>query len=157
MITAYNVNRRRMFMSINDMSKDELELLSYKDITNILLEENGSMSTKDLFKTITTLLELPGSVFEKKIGDYYTTLTTDKRFILLEDGSWDLRDRHTSDKVVIAMDDDDEAEDVEIQDEEVEEEENSFDEATNEDDFDDSDDDLKDLVIMDEDELELEQ
>ena len=157
MITAYNVNRRRMFMSINDMGKDELELLSYKDITNILLEEKGSMSTKDLFKTITTLLELPSGVFEKKIGDYYTTLTTDKRFILLEDGSWDLRDRHTSDKVVIAMDDDDEAEDVEIQDEEVEEEENSFDEATNEDDFDDSDDDLKDLVIMDEDELELEQ
>lgn len=146
-------------MSINDMSKDELELLSYKDITNILLEEKGAMSTKDLFKTITTLLELPSKVFETKIGDYYTTLTTDKRFILLSDGSWDLRDKHTSDKVVIAVDDEeeiDEVDDTENQEDELEEE-NNYDVDNNDDDFDDSDDDLKDLVIMDEDELELEQ
>lgn len=144
-------------MSINDMSKEDLELLSYKDITNILLEEKGAMSTKDLFKTITTLLELPNNVFETKIGDYYTTLTTDKRFILLEDGSWDLRDKHTSDKVAIVVDDEDEAEDIDVHDEVEEEEENNFDDVSNEDEFDDSDDDLKDLVIMDEDELELEQ
>ena len=37
--------------------------------------------------------------FEEKIGDYYTSLTTDKRFIMLEDGCWDLRSRHTSDKL----------------------------------------------------------
>ncbi len=144
-------------MSINDMSKEELELLSYKDITNILLEEKGAMSTKDLFKTITTLLGLPNSVFETKIGDYYTTLTTDKRFILLEDGSWDLRDRHTSDKVAIVMDDEDEIEDADDKEEVEEDADSTFDEVSNEDDFDDSDDDLKDLVIMDEDELELEQ
>lgn len=143
-------------MSINDMSKDELELLSYKDITNILLEEKGKMSTKDLFKNITDLLELPNSVFETKIGDYYTTLTTDKRFILLEDGSWDLRDKHTSDKVVVAVDDEDETDDVDVQEDPEEDETDDFDEASN-DDFDDADDDLKDLVIMDEDELELEQ
>ena len=95
-------------MSIKDMSKEDLELLCYKHITNKLLEENGATNTKDLFKEITTLLELPNSVFETKIGDYYTTLTTDKRFILLEDGKWDLRDRHTSDKVVMAVDDEDE-------------------------------------------------
>lgn len=146
-------------MSINDMSKDELELLSYKDITNILLEEKGAMSTKDLFKTITELLELPNKVFETKIGDYYTTLTTDKRFIFLEDGSWDLRDKHTSDKMAISVDDEDELEEVEDTEEQDEsiEEENNYDEENNDDDFDDSDDDLKDLVIMDEDELELEQ
>ncbi|MBQ7137195.1 MAG: DNA-directed RNA polymerase subunit delta [Bacilli bacterium] len=146
-------------MSINNMSKDELELLSYKDITNILLEENGAMSTKDLFKTITNLLELPSKVFETKIGDYYTTLTTDKRFILLEDGSWDLRVKHTSDKVVVAVDDDDseDVEELDNQDDSLDEDENNFDEENNDDDFDDSDDDLKDLVIMDEDELELEQ
>ena len=38
-----------------------------------------------------------------------------------------------------------------------EDDEGSFDVATSDDEFDDSDDDLKDLVIMDEDELELEQ
>jgi DNA-directed RNA polymerase subunit delta len=143
------------------MSKEELELLSYKDITNILIDEKGAMTTKDLFQEITTLLELPSKVFETKIGDYYTTLTTDKRFILLEDGCWDLRDKHTSDKVVIAMDDDDEIDEIDATEEEIdeitEEDENNYDEANNDDDFDDSDDDLKDLVIMDEDELELEQ
>lgn len=148
-------------MSIKDMSKDDLELLSHKDITNILLEEKGAMNTKDLFKTITEVLELPSSVFETKIGDYYTTLTTDKRFVLLEDGKWDLRDRHTSDKLVVDDEDEDETEELELQEESDEmndlDEESSFDDTTNEDEFDDSDDDLKDLVIMDEDELELEQ
>ena len=148
-------------MSINDMTKDDLELLSHKDITNILLLEKGSMNTKDLFKTITELLGLPNSVFETKIGDYYTTLTTDKRFIMLSDGKWDLRDRHTSDKIVVDVDDEDESDELEIQDEndEMEEsdDEDSYDDTTSDDDFDDSDDDLKDLVIMDEDELELEQ
>ncbi len=144
-------------MSIKDMSKEDLELLSYKDITNKLLEENGATNTKDLFKEITTLLELPNSVFETKIGDYYTTLTTDKRFILLEDGKWDLRDKHTSDKVVMAVDDEDETDEIDVHNDEEEEPEDNFDDVTNEDDFDDSDDDLKDLVIMDEDELELEQ
>ena len=148
-------------MSINDMSKDDLELLSHKDITNILLEEKGAMNTKDLFKMITDLLGLPTSVFETKIGDYYTTLTTDKRFILLSDGKWDLRDRHTSDKIAIAVDDEDDSDEIDMQDEEELndeiDEDSNFDDNTNEDEFDDSDDDLKDLVIMDEDELELEQ
>lgn len=146
-------------MSINEMSKDDLELLSHKDITNMLLEENGATNTKDLFKKITTLLGLSNTVFETKIGDYYTTLTTDKRFIMLEDGRWDLRDRHTSDKMVLDVDDDEETEEVESNDSEDDEsmEESSYDDVTTEDDFDDDDDDLKDLVIMDEDELELEQ
>ena len=148
-------------MSIKDMSKDDLELLSHKDITNILLEEKGATNTKDLFKTITELLELPNSVFETKIGDYYTALTTDKRFVLLADGKWDLRDRHTSSKLVLDDEDEDETDELELQDENDEmtdlDEEAGFDDTTSDDEFDDSDDDLKDLVIMDEDELELEQ
>ena len=64
-------------MSIENLKKEDLELLSYKDITNMLLEEKGSMNTADLFKKITSLLELPDSVYQNKIGDYYTTLTTD--------------------------------------------------------------------------------
>ncbi len=148
-------------MSINDYSKEELELLSYKDITDKLLDEFGAMNTKDLFKKITTLLDLPSNVFETKIGDYYMSLTTDKRFILLEDGTWDLRDRHTSDKIATVVEEDDEMdEDVEMQEDEEEESEDAegnYDDVNNDDDFDDDDDDLKDLVIMDEDELELEQ
>ena len=151
-------------MSIKNLSKDELELFSHKDLTDMLLKEYGAMNTVELFKQITTLLELPNSVFENKIGDYYTTLTTDKRFIMLEDGKWDLRDNHTSDKVVVINEHDDEEdedeEDSESKDEnEIDDEnEEDFDSARNDDDFDDStDEDLKDLVILDEDELELEE
>ena len=75
---------------------------------NLLLEEKGKQSTPDLFKKIIKLLDLPESTFDQKIGDYYTSLTTDKRFILLEDGKWDLRSRHTSDKVIKVDDEEDE-------------------------------------------------
>lgn len=153
-------------MSIYDMSKEELELYSYKDLTNMLLKEKGAMNTADLFKEITKLLELPSSVFENKIGDYYTTLTNDKRFIMLDDGKWDLREKHTSDKVVIINDNEDEEEEEEDELSENKDDEDSSDDEDNtddydssrsDDDFDDSDDDLKDLVILDEDELELEE
>ena len=144
-------------MSIKKMTKDELELLSNKDITNLLLEEKGKQTTLDLFKKIINLLELPESTLEQKIGDYYTSLTTDKRFVLLEDGRWDLRNRHKSDKIVKIEEDDEEEE---IEEEEIEEEnlEDDFDSIDNpEDDIDDNDDDLKDLVVLDEDEMEIEE
>lgn len=143
-------------MSIKNMTKEDLELLSNKDITNLLLEEKGKQSTPDLFKKIIKLLDLPESTFDQKIGDYYTSLTTDKRFILLEDGKWDLRSRHTSDKVIKV--DEEEDEDLEeVEEEEQEEETDDFDSIDNdEDDIDDDDDDLKDLVVLDEDEMDAE-
>lgn len=144
-------------MSIKNMTKEDLELLSNKDITNLLLEEKGKQTTPDLFKKIIKLLELPESTFDQKIGDYYTSLTTDKRFILLEDGTWDLRSRHTSDKIIKV--DEDEDEDIEEIEEEVgeEEETDDFDSIdSDDDDIDSGDDDLKDLVVLDEDEIEAE-
>lgn len=146
-------------MGLKNLKKEDLELLSNKDITNIILEEKGAQNTATLFKKIIKLLELPESVFDEKIGDYYTSLTTDKRFILLDDGKWDLRSRYTSDKVVKIVDEDEEEEIEESKEEEEEENEESsnFDSMENEDDMDDTNDDLKDLVVLDEDELELEQ
>lgn len=149
-------------MDLKKMTKDELELLSNKDITNLILEDSKkSMNTADLFKKIIKLLELPESIFEKKIADYYTALATDKRFVLLEDGTWDLRNRHTSDKVVKVADEEDE-EDIEEKENEEDEEDDSLAEDsyddTDESDYDDeTNEELKDLVIIDEDELELEQ
>ena len=145
-------------MSLKDMKKEDLELLSYKDITNLLLEEKGEQNTANLFKKIIKLLELPESVFDQKIGDYYTSLTTDKRFILLDDGKWDLRSRHTSDKIIKIVDEEDDEDLEAIQEEEEEEEREDFDSMESDDDIDNSDDeDLKDLVVLDEDELELDQ
>ncbi|MDD6224465.1 MAG: DNA-directed RNA polymerase subunit delta [bacterium] len=149
-------------MSLKNIKKEDLELLSNKDITNLLLEEKGCQNTANLFKKIIKLLELPESTFDKKIGDYYTSLTTDKRFILLEDGTWDLRSRHTSDKLVKMIEDDEEEELEEMKEDEEEELEEDLEDNydsidSDEDDISDSDDDLKDLVVLDEDELELEQ
>ena len=145
------------------MKKDELELMSNKDIAYMILEESKrKLNTADLFKKIIKLLELPESTFEKKIADFYTALSTDKRFILLDNGKWDLRSNHTSDKVIKVSDEDDE----ESEDEENENEEELDEDELDEDSYDDTDDtdydddtneELKDLVVIDEDELELEE
>ena len=146
-------------IKLEDMSKEELEQLSYKDITAMILKEKGAMNTADLFHEIVKLLGLPKSAFEKQIGDYYTTLSTDKNFVLLDGGNWDLRVNHTSDKVIKTKESDDEEEEEEEEEVEIEEEEDvdNYDEQNDDDDFDDNDDDLKDLVVVDEEELELEE
>lgn len=147
-------------MSIDKMKKEDLELLSYKDITSIILEEKGAMNTLKLFEKIVSLLGLPKSTVDNKISEYYTTLSTDKNFLLLEDGKWDLRKRHTSDKVLKAQEQDEEDEEEEQEEEKLEitdEEEDYDSQISDEDDFDDGDDDLKDLVVLDEEELDLEQ
>lgn len=148
-------------MSLKNMTKEELELLSNKDITDIILQESKkSMNTADLFKKIIEVLELPKSSFENKIADYYTSLATDKRFILLEDGTWDLRSHHTSDKIAkITEEDEEEEEEEEENKEELDSsiEEDSYDDTDDDDYNDDTSEELKDLVVIDEDELELEQ
>ena len=78
------------------LKKEELELLSNKDIAELILENSKkTINTADLFKKIIKLLELPESTFEAKIADFYTALATDKIFILLNNGKWDLRSKHT--------------------------------------------------------------
>ena len=100
---------------MKSIKKEDIVNLSYKDITNLLLEENkGGMNTLDLFQKIVDLLELPKSTVDNNIADYYTSLTTDKRFLLV-DGLWDLRSRHTSDKVLVNVDDDEDELDEEIE------------------------------------------
>ena len=126
---------------MKEIKKEDVLDLSYKDITFLILEkEKKGMNTLDLFTKIVTLLELPTSTIENKIADYYTSLATDKRFILV-DGIWDLRKRHTSDKIIV----DETLED----DEETDLDEGHEDMDT----FDDEDDDLSDLVVLDEEDL----
>lgn len=146
------------------MKKEELELLSHKDIAELILQDSKrTLNTADLFKKIIKLLELPDSVFESKIADFYTSLAIDKRFILLDNGKWDLRVNHTSDKIIKVTSDDDEEEEEESEDEKEDEtseedlEEDSYDDKDDEVYDEDANDELKDLVVIDEDELELEQ
>ena len=132
--------------------------MSNKDIALLVLQDNKKpMITADIFKKIIELLELPESTFENKIGEFYTQLATDKNFILLDDGTWDLRVNHKSSKVLDTDDESEEDEDDEDLIEEIEDDEDGEDNYDDDDDFvdDSTDEDLKDLVIIDEDELEL--
>ncbi len=144
-------------MSLSSMKQEELELLSYTDLTELILMENKtSMNTANIFKKISELLSLTEEEYASKIGDFYTSLTTDKRFIFLEDSAeWDLRNRHTAE--IVVTDDDDEEETLDEEEEEEIEEENLEDDIdsvdSSEDDLDD-DDDIGDLSIVTDEELE---
>lgn len=145
---------------MKELKKEDVVNLSYKDITNLILEnEKKGINTLELFTKIVKLLELPVSTIENKIGDYYTSLTTDKRFILV-DGLWDLRKRHTSDKIIVDSMEDDDVDSIEEQvDEPIMEDEyndyDSDDQIPDDDEYepDTDDDDLKDLVVLDEEDL----
>lgn len=131
------------------ISPEELETMSYADVANVVLKENGKkMTIQDLFKEVIRIMALPESYFENKIGDFFGLLSTDKRFIMLEKGFWDLKDNHST-KVVIEEEEDEE--EIVVDTEEVEEIEETEEEINYDDDTvddDDEEDDLKDLVIM---------
>ena len=151
-------------MKLNKMPKDELESYSYIELAKMILtEEKKSLNTPQIFKKICKLLDLSNEEYENKISDFYTNLTTDKSFVLLSDGTWDLRDHHSSQVNLEEAEDDDE-DSLETE-EEMEEEMNDmapdeYHDMDDESEIDDEDlddvDDLEedDLTIVDEDELE---
>jgi DNA-directed RNA polymerase subunit delta len=145
-------------MNIKKMTKEELEELSYTDIAyHLLQEKKDTISINELFDEIGKLLELPKKKIEEKIADFYTAISTDRRFIVLDAGVVDLRSRHS---VKIHEDDldSDDYDDLVNELEEEEELDDSLDEDYNsivdDEDYEDDSDDLKDLLIVDEKDLE---
>lgn len=139
-------------MKLKNVNKEDLENMSYDDIAYLLLENRKrKIKIIDLFNEVGKLVHLDEAEIEDKIGDFFEMLTLDKRFIMLDDGAWDLRSRHAGDNLIIDDDEDmpldDEIEDDEELDEEEEDEDLFYD-----DNDDDTEDDLKDLVVIDEDE-----
>lgn len=144
-------------MNVRKMSKDELELLSYTDIAyELLKEDKKTKTTPVLFGEVCKLLEIPEDEMFDMIGDFYTTLATDKRFLLLDSAEWDLKEFHAVKKIVDEEDEDEDEEDESSEDEEIPTE--TEDEAVigNEEEYDEDDDDLSDLAILTEEELEEE-
>jgi len=145
-------------MKLSDIPKEELETMNYDDIAYIILSENKQAEKiNTLFKSVCDALNLSEAEYEAKIADFFGLLTTDKRFIMLEDGSWDLKELHNP-EVVIDDEDEDETllSDIEEDDNDIieteDEEEDIFYDADNDDDL--PDDDLEDLVVIDVDEEE---
>jgi DNA-directed RNA polymerase subunit delta len=149
-------------MKLSNLTQDELELMSYADLTYMLIKEKKkSMNTPTMFKKICKLLDYSDSEYENKIGDYYTSLTIDKRFVLLPNNEWDIRDNHSI-EIVIDEDDEIDEEETELEEEETFEEQKEDDSDTiydDENDLDDVDidDDIDDLqIIEEEEELDVE-
>ncbi len=147
-------------MKLNKLPKNELELLSYTEIAKMYLEEKKkTMKTADLFKEICSLLSLSESDYTDKIADFFQSLTTSKEFILLEDGSWDLKNNHSVkldiDEIYDETNNEEETPDNSDISQDIEESDNidslSDDESYIED---DTDDELSELTIVTEEELE---
>lgn len=142
-------------MKIKDLTKAELEAMSYDDIALMILTETGrQMKINELFKEICALVGLSDDEFMEKLPAFFDVLTNDHRFIMLENGLWDLKTKHST-KVVIDNDEeeiDEDIEEIEEDIEKIEEEKAIYADDDLDDDLDTDDDDLKDLVIIDEDE-----
>lgn len=133
--------------------KEELESLSYQDIADLILKEKKKgQTTLELFTNVCKKLKLSEQEIVDKIGDFYTALTFDKRFIILKNGKWDLRTNHL---INIEIEDNEDEEEI---DEENNSEENETDDEVNDNidenkDDDIEDDELEDLVIIDTEDL----
>lgn len=143
-------------MKLKEYSKEDLETMSYDDIALLILTDSKKkMKINELFKEVCDLLALSEKEYMDKLPAFFDVLSTDGRFIMLENGLWDLKTRHST-KVVIDEDEEDEEEFEDIEeideDEETDEEKDIYSDDPENEDQDDDDDDLKDLVIIDEDE-----
>lgn len=144
-------------MLLSKMTKEEIELLSYTDIAKLYLEENNkTINTAELFKIVCNLLSLSESDYQNKITDFFQSLTTSKDFILLQDGKWDLKKKHSVKVVMEEIYDEssEENEEFDIENEEITEED-EFNSIDDEEDY--AEDDLSDLTILSEDELDSEE
>lgn len=140
-------------MKFKTINKEDLETMPFDDIAYIILKEKGKkMKINDIFKIICDELNLGEAAFENQIADFFALLATEKRFIQLEKGYWDLRENHTAE--INIKDIEEELEDDELteekEDEDIEEHESDFYDDIDETDDDETDDDLRDLVIVDE-------
>lgn len=144
-------------MKLKSVNESDIETMSYDDIAYVILKEKGSkMKLLDLFNEVCNQLHLNETEADKYIGDFFSLLSTEKRFIQLEGGYWDLRENHTA-KIELSdlMDEEDEEE---LENEELEmdpSEEDMYIDETKDIDDDTSDDEYKDLVVIDDDESEL--
>lgn len=141
-------------MKIEDLSRNEIDGMIYADLAYIILNENGEQKTDRLYKKITKLKKMTVEEYEDTIADFFAILSTDKRFIILDNGKWGLKDNHiTTANVDLDIDEEIEA----IQEEDAEEEQLEEIELFIDEDEDYEEDDLAELSIVTEDELREEE
>ncbi len=146
-------------MKLKELSKQEIEAMSYDDIAfMILTETNKNYKVNELFKKVSEIYGLSESQYVDQIANFFEVVSMDQRFIVLESGKVDLKTKHSA-KIIIEEDEEELISDLEPEEDEeiIKEEEDEEDIFYNVDDQeqDDSEDDLQDLMIIDDSEEEL--
>ena len=131
-----------------EISAEELEMMNYNDVAHIVLESQGKkMKLVDLFNEVGKTMGLEPEEYQSHIADFFELLSTDKWFIMLDDGYWDLKIKHN--KGMETFEDDDDDDELVLEEETNEESDEDFDTNVKDGDDDVDDDDLSDLVIVD--------
>jgi DNA-directed RNA polymerase delta subunit len=137
-------------MKFKTVNVEDLETLPFDDIAYIILKEKGKkMKINEIFKIICDTLNLGNDAFENQIGDFFALLATEKRFIQLDKGYWDLRENHTAEIRIKDIEEELNEEEIVDEDNYSETDEDNYNETKDIED-DESEDDLKDLVVVDE-------
>ena len=138
-------------MKLKQIPKEELELMGYDDIALLILQESGKkMKLRDIFAKVINLLGLPEETIDEELMEFFELMSTNKKFVMLDKGYWDLQSRHKLDLVFDMEEDDEELENEEEDniEEETEEDDDIFYDKDDETD-DVAEDDLADLVVVD--------
>ena len=138
-------------MKLKQIPKEELELMGYDDIALLILQESGKkMKLRDIFAKVINVLGLPEETIDEELMEFFELMSTNKKFVMLDKGYWDLQSRHKLDLVFDTEEDDEELENEEEDniEEETEEDDDIFYDKDDETD-DVAEDDLADLVVVD--------
>ena len=138
-------------MKLKQIPKEELELMGYDDIALLILQESGKkMKLRDIFAKVINVLGLPEETIDEELMEFFELMSTNKKFVMLDKGYWDLQLRHKLDLVFDMEEDDEELENEEEDniEEETEEDDDIFYDKDDETD-DVAEDDLADLVVVD--------
>ena len=102
----------------------------------LIAKNNGPVNFKEIWAYVKEQSGMSEEEAAKKAGQFFTNMMLDGRFVTLGENEWDLRERHTFDKVHIDMRDvysDVQTSDDDREEEEEDEEYNEvFDEESNE-------------------------
>ena len=71
----------------------------------LMQKKQGAQKFVKFYEEVAAILSMSEEEAEQNISKFYTKLTLDERFVLLEDNTWDLRERQSFDKVHIDMND----------------------------------------------------
>ena len=101
---------------MKDMTYEEIELLSYTDLLFTIKENKQPMNTPTNLENL-WFTNMTKSIMLKPLV-IIISLTIDKRFVLLENNEWDIRDHHS---IAITLDEEDDDDFISDDDEDEEE------------------------------------